>query len=171
MQNAKIQSLVKTDLVTVHYGESLGNAFALLKTNGIRHLPVVNAVGEIIGILSDRDLLRASVSTTDSEGRPNAGMRFIEGAHVMDYMSTALRTIDLNASVQEAVDLMLREKISSCLVVQGEQVVGIITYEDLLGMLKDYLNGSAPGLRTTIAGFIARSPLGSIAQSLANVGI
>lgn len=172
MPNAKLAQVTTTKLVAIHCNEVLDTAAKLMSTKKIRHLPVINNAGIVVGIISDRDLLRASVPMLDENGIPVSGtLRFVAGASVLQYMSTALRAVTPDASVQEAIDLMLRDKISSCLVVEGQNVVGIITYEDMMDLLKNYLSNPRGSLRSTVASYIAQSPLGPVSNLLANVGI
>jgi acetoin utilization protein AcuB len=168
---AKIDSLMATSLITIGSSEPLENALRLLREHGIRHLPVINSGGGVVGILSDRDLLRASVPSPSGYAAKSAELRFVSGATVLDYMSTALKVVPSNGEISQAIDLMLKEKVSSCLVANGNEVVGIVTYEDLLEMLNSYLNRPNGSLRATIGGIVARSPLGTISQVLANSGI
>ena len=172
MPNKKLAEVTTTKLIAIHYSKTLEDAAGVLTKYGIRHLPVVNDTGMIVGILSDRDLMRASVPMMGEDGMPVAGrLRFIGGATVMQYMSTALRAVSPDAGVQEAIDLMLKDKVSSCLVVDQGNVVGIITYEDMMELLKDFLSNPKGSLRSTVSSFIANSPLGSVSKILADVGV
>ena len=172
MPNKKLAEVTTTKLIAIPYNVTLDETVRVLEKHGIRHLPVINNNGNVIGIISDRDLLRASVPSVDEDGAPVAGkLRFISGATVFQYMSTALRAVTPDSSVQEAIDLMLREKLSSCLVVNEGNVVGIITYEDMMELLKTYLTNPKGSLRSTVASFIAASPLGTVSNLLSNAGI
>lgn len=160
-----------TKLITIGYSEPLENALSTLREQRIRHLPVVDEDGRVVGILSDRDLLRASIPLPEARGEGPGQLRFVSGARVADYMTTAIRAVPSEGEVNAAIDLMLKEKISSCLVTNGNEVVGIITYDDLLGMLNEYVKRPSGSLRSTIGGMVARSPLGAISHLLANSGI
>jgi CBS domain-containing protein len=172
MPNVKLAQVTSSGLVSIQFDELLEDAVALMKKYSIRHLPVVNPQKVVCGILSDRDILRASIPLVDADGMPLPGrLRFLQGAIVAQYMSTALRTVSDDASVQDAIDVMMREKISSCLVVNENTVVGIITYEDMMDLLNSLLSSPKGSLRSTVGSFIARSPLGEVSNILAAVGI
>jgi CBS domain-containing protein len=172
MPNAKLAQVTTTNLVAISCNDSLDRAAEVLAMNGIRHLPVLNNAGIVVGIISDRDLLRASMPLLDIEGMPIQGnLRFLNGTTVLQYMSTALRAVTADASVQEAIDLMLREKISSCLVVDAGKVIGIITYEDMMDLFKSYIAHPKGSLRSTVASFVASYPLGQISHLLSVAGI
>jgi len=161
---------MKTRLVTVACSSSLESAYVLLKKFRIRHLPVVDNDGFVVGILSDRDLLRACVPIPLDDTVALSDLRFVSGASVMDYMSTDLKTIAAHGEIRDAIELMLGEKISSALVVAGDEVVGIITHDDLLEILKSYVEKPTGSLRSTITSVIASSPLGGISTLIANSG-
>ena len=59
MESKKIAMYMSRELVKVSAGTPLVNAYAILRENLIRHLPVVNDSGIVIGVISDRDFARA----------------------------------------------------------------------------------------------------------------
>src|SRR3989338_7222069 len=90
-RNTSLENLMKPKLITIGPSEPLENALSLFAMHRIRHLPVVNEEGFVIGVLSDRDILRASVPLTDQNGAPMPDLRFIAGSCAVDYMSTMLK--------------------------------------------------------------------------------
>jgi acetoin utilization protein AcuB len=121
------------NLVTISAYQPIGEAQALMEEKGIRHLPVVDADGMVIGILSDRDVNRAM-----SPVRPG----FMGGMVVSDFMSWPAITVDENMPLAEVAEGMLDEKVSSFLVTkETREVVGIITSDDLLKVLRNLLRG------------------------------
>lgn len=165
MPNTLVRNIMSTNLKTIHFHDSLETAFQRLQENGIRHLPVVNDHSHVVGILSDRDLLRANVATT--EGR----LAFPPAATVVDFMSTALKTVSITNDLQDAVNLMLNEKVSSCLIEKNGEIIGIVTYEDLIRLLKDYLKSPGGSVRSALAHFVSTSPLGPMSLLLAKVAM
>jgi len=94
-------------------------AVDLLHTLEIRHLPVVNAEREIVGMLSDRDL--RDVQRDGMESR------------VCDVMSSNVFAVEEEDEIEDAVELMLENKIGAVPVVDGDGLlVGIISYVDVL---------------------------------------
>lgn len=108
------------DLETISPSSALGDALERMGQRRIRHLPVVDG-GKLVGLLSDRDARRS----LDGEGSE---------AKVRDMMTpyNKLRCVEPGALVRDAAELICREKISALPVVVGEQLVGIVTSEDLL---------------------------------------
>jgi len=104
---------------------TLRNAIEKLQALDVRHLPVVDTDGQLVGMLSDRDL-RSAVLPLD--------------ASVSSIMSTDVIAVDLEADVAEIIDLMLDNKIGAVPVLDSDDVlVGIISYVDVLRELSQEL--------------------------------
>ena len=91
---------------------------------------MVDAKGHVIGVLSDRDILR---NITKIDGKPTP---------VTQIMSRHVRTVKASLGAAEAATLMIERKIG-CLPVVGddEQLVGIITETDFLKIAEQALLG------------------------------
>jgi CBS domain-containing protein len=100
---------------------------------GFRHLPVVDADRRLVGMVSERDL-RERLGT-EVERFPDAAFDLlsdeIEGAMRPDPI-----TIPSDATVRDALELLADERIGALPVVDGERLVGIVSYVDLLGYLR-----------------------------------
>lgn len=161
---------MKTHLPTIGAMETLERAVQLMREHRIRHLPVANAEGTVVGIISDGDLLRASAHVYDNVDGGSETLCLVAGACVRDYMSTTLKTISIDEKVNEAIEIMLRSKVYACLVERNSTVVGIITYEDLMELLRNDLQGlRGSEFRATIAEYISKTPLGVPSTLLNNV--
>jgi len=123
--------------VTVSETASLGEALEILSELEIRHLPVVRK-GEVVGMLSDRDLRALGLSTTADVQRMDA-IRASLTARVTTLMTGDVVTVDRDTSLPEIVDLMISEKIGAIPVVDpdSDTLVGIISYIDVLKALRD----------------------------------
>ena len=99
---------------------TLRNAIEKLHALVVRHLPVVDPEGQLVGMLSDRDL------------RSYTGVLPLD-ASVSSAMSTDVIAVDVEADVAEIIDLMLDNKIGAVPVLDSDDVlVGIISYVDIL---------------------------------------
>jgi acetoin utilization protein AcuB len=108
---------------------SVADAWCVLQRESIRHLPITEG-GRLVGIVSDRDLLRA--------GRPTAsGDLTFSNQTVAEIMSMGLVVCSPGASVADAVRLMTKGKIDALPVVEGDRLVGLVTSTDLLLLLVD----------------------------------
>lgn len=112
------------ELVTINRNATAIEAHRLMTNYWIRHLPVVDEAEEyIIGMISERDLLAATSMKVPVE----------------ELMSTPIRTFDINTPVRAVVDSMIEEKISAFLITKKDEIVGIITSEDMLILLDQML--------------------------------
>ena len=131
------EQLMTANPVFVEEDTSLGEALELFVERNIRHLPVVRN-GEIVGILSDRDLMRLGLSlvpTVEEIERTSARMSI----DVSQLMSADVISVDRATTLREMVDIILNEKIGALPVVDSEtnELVGIVSYVDILQALKD----------------------------------
>ena len=169
-----IRTYASHNLVVIHWLEGMQRAFDTMTTASIRHLPVVDDSGGIVGILSDRDLQRAmQIEQPDFNSGKIAQPSYDPGARVRDHMSWPVRTIGEGCTLMEAAREMLDKRISSLLVTKNSHVVGIVTTDDLLRALIDGSNseGRLQELADEARAAIYRSPVGQIAHALANAGI
>lgn len=159
-------------LITILENQSLEEAYTLMLRNSIRHLPVLNDEGEVAGILSERDLLRAMRCEVNGEGQArNEDRQFPAHARISDYMSWPVKTVDRETPLRSVCHRMIREKISCFLVTEKKNVVGIITTEDLMRILEDLLKDPAEDLRVGLTEVLVHPTAGSLAHSLAIAGI
>ena len=121
--------------LTLSPGDTIGEADEIMADNKIRQLPVVSG-RELLGIITDRDIrsfLSGSLKENFSK-RENA-----LNTKVGDVMTTAPITLGPDDGLEDAVELLIEEKIRGIPVVdEPEGVVGIITYVDVL---RCFLNG------------------------------
>jgi len=104
--------------VVVRWSTTLGEAVEIARQASIRHLPVVEG-GDVVGIVSDRDLRRA------------LGRGSVPDTLVEDIMTRDVATAPAEMPLCEAADLMCARSISSLPVVEARALVGIVTTVDL----------------------------------------
>lgn len=170
--NRSLKEYTTRDLVVAHWMEKMDRAFHMMMNAHVRHLPVVDEGGAIIGIISDRDFQRAlQVDQPDFVSGLPPQAEFDPNARVRDYMSWPVEAISEGRSIADAAKLMIDRKISSLIITRGQAVVGIVTTEDLLRALVGEREGLLKEMKTGLQSAIYNSPIGQIAQTLANVGV
>lgn len=115
----RVEAEMSAKPIFVAPDETLATAAARLEELGVRHLPVVDD-GALVGILSDRDLRKASA-------RGLAGTQALSAA-----MTKRPLTVDRDRKLSVATILMHEAKVSSLPVVEDGRLVGILTLTDLL---------------------------------------
>jgi CBS domain-containing protein len=129
---------MRTHVVTLSIFDALDVATDIMSMGGIRHLPVVNREQELVGIVSQRDLLKASISSV--LGIREANQREWMGkVPVIDVMSRTVTTIDPDAGISDAISRLITGKIGCLPVVEDGKLAGLITETDLLRCFGDLL--------------------------------
>ena len=130
MSETRVRDIMPEKMVTVSAGDTLSTVEDIMTLGRVRHMPVTQA-GKLVGVVSERDLLRASLSTLSSFGADQR-RAFLQAVEIARVMSTPAITIDPEATVEAAARIMADEKIGCLPVVQGERLLGLITETDLL---------------------------------------
>ncbi len=127
----KLNSIMKKEVVTVDMDASLRSIARIFEEGKFHHMLVIED-DELRGVISERDLLRASSPFLDTPSEQNRDLATLrKRAHQL--MSRKPITITAEASSEEAVRLMLQKCISCLPVVSSDgELVGIVTWKDLL---------------------------------------
>ncbi len=118
------QDIMTTELLTIREGASIEDALKLLMNNKVTGTPVVNQAGEMIGVVSEFDIL------TQLSEMPNLGHAAL---HVPVRFTREAASISVNLELKEIVDLFIKLKYRRLPVVdQQGKLAGIITRRDLM---------------------------------------
>ncbi len=143
-------------------------ALSLMKKEHIRRTPVVKD-GQLVGIVSDKDLLNASPSqaTALSVWEMNYLLSKIT---VKDVMTKKVLAVSENTPIEEAARIMADNKIGGLPVMRGEEMVGIITETDLFKVFLEMMGAREMGVRVTA--IIKEQPgeLANLTKAIAEVG-
>jgi CBS domain-containing protein len=129
--NRPVSEIMQTDFVTVSLHDRLDFADQVMRLGRIRHLPVLHQ-GSVVGIVSNRDILAASLTKVLQFG-PIERRAFLRAIDVEEVMTSRVYTVPPSATLAEAAQLLLRHKIGCLPVVDpGGAPVGLVTETDLL---------------------------------------
>jgi len=124
-----------TDVITIDEDVSMMKASIIMKEKKIRCLPVVNKKGELVGIVSDRDLKDAAPSKAPPLDVYELNY-LISSIKIKDLMITNLAYVRPDETVEFAAILMLENKISSLPVINNKgALIGIVTQTDIFKVL------------------------------------
>ncbi len=128
-----VRDVMTRDPVTIEPEAPLAAALAAMRERAIRHLPVVDGGGRLVGIITDRDLRQASFA------RFRALREADQDLQVQGIMTWALVTIHPEATIAHAARVMFERRVGSLPVVEDGRLVGILTERDLLrALMKEY---------------------------------
>ena len=125
-----VGSIMQKEFASVSPTDLLDFVDDVMKLGQIRHMPVLQD-DELIGVVSQRDLLATSLSKAlafDGGQRRN----FLRSVQVEEAMSRRPITVRPDVTLLEASRILLAHRIGCLPVVEGDQVVGLITETDLL---------------------------------------
>ena len=138
--------MTKTPL-TIDPEAPLATAVAVMRERELRHLPVVDDAGRLIGIVTDRDLRSAIFAPAFAEYLPGETRRrlrslatTLENLRVQDIMTWDAVTIGPAAPIAQAAAVMTSARIGCLPVVDGARLVGIVTERDTLRALASTLS-------------------------------
>jgi CBS domain-containing protein len=124
-----VRDIMQEKLVTLSVTDRLSTVEDIMTLGRVRHIPVVR-LGRLVGVVSERDLLRASLSSLAH--RSDERRAFLEGVDIARVMSTPPVIVAPDATVEEAACVMADRKIGCLPVVENDELVGLVTETDLL---------------------------------------
>ncbi len=131
----KISELMTRDVETLDRNDTLSLAEDLMKMKRIRHLPVTDD-GELAGIISQRDMFHAGLSTAMGFGTKAKG-EFLKAVLVKEVMTAEVITIGSGADVKAAARVMLKKKIGCLPIVDDGKLVGLISESDIIRIVAE----------------------------------
>lgn len=131
LRHRTVSEVMRPEFVSLETGDKLDFAEQVMQLGRIRHLPVLSK-GRLVGMVSSRDLLAASLSKVLQFARERRSS-FLGMVEVDEVMTRDVQTLPPEASLEEAARLLLRHKIGSLVVVRPDGTpVGLVTDTDLL---------------------------------------
>jgi acetoin utilization protein AcuB len=134
--------------VTAKADMSVPDALELMHVTKVRRLPVLEASGKMVGIISEGDLLYASPSpaTTLNVWEMHS---LLARLTVDKVMTRKVITVAEDTPIEEAACIMVEKKIGGLPVMRGKELVGIITQTDLFKVFIALLGGYREGIRVS----------------------
>lgn len=138
-----VANWMSKNIITIDENDSMQDAMKLLKAHDIRMLPVMKK-GKLVGIVTDRDLKRASASDATSL-EIHELLYLLTRVKVKDIMTKKVITVPPDFTVEETALVFQKNKISGAPVVDSKgKLIGTITQTDLFRVLIS-LTGVAKG--------------------------
>ena len=145
-----ISPWMTTEAISVQPDTSLSRCQKLMKEHGVRRLPVVDDSNRVIGIISDRDVKRASPSKATSLEVHEIQYLLAE-VKAKDIMTSNPICVKSNESISKVALIMLDKKIGGMPVVDDDNhLLGIITDQDVFRVLVTIGGARDPGIELTV---------------------
>jgi acetoin utilization protein AcuB len=155
--------------VTISPSTSFPEAFRIIREKRIRHLPVVDKKGELIGIVAQTDLLHASPSPATTLTVFEMSY-LLANLHVQEVMSSPPITVPEDMPLEEAARIMVEKKIGCLPVMRDGELRGLITETDFFETFVEILGGEEASLRVTVRVPDVRGELARLSGLIAGMG-
>lgn len=155
--------------ITVSPETTHKQAAELMREHKVHHLPIIDRHGKLVGIVVEEDLLAAqpSPATTLSIYEIHG---LLSQLQLKEIMRHPVYTTTADCPLEEAARLMLNQEIGCLPVMEGDQIIGIITDTDIFEALVMLLGGGKEGARFTLHVPNRPGVLAKVAQAVAETG-
>jgi len=155
--------------ITITEDTPINQALKFMQDEKVRRLPVLNKKGELVGIVSERDLLYASPSPATSLSIHELHY-LVSKITVGQIMTRDVITVSEYTPLEEAARIMADNKIGGLPVVRDGKLVGIITESDLFRIFTEILGARDMGVRLSM--LVPEQPgiLADITRAVADMG-
>jgi CBS domain-containing protein len=140
-QTPGVRDVMAREPFTIDPDAPLETAAAVMRERDLRHLPVVDGTGRLVGIITDLDLRTALLAPILAEYLPDEAPRLrqladaVGNLRVRDVMTWNIVTIQIEAPLAQAAALMFDRRLGCLPVMEQDRLVGIITDRDVLKVL------------------------------------
>jgi CBS domain-containing protein len=158
----KAKDIMTRAVVSIDQGATVLQAARLMLQHHISGLPVVDEQGALVGVLSEGDFLRRS--ETHTERRRSRWLEFLmgpgrmagdyvhsHGNRVSEVMSSDLKTVGEDASLEDIVALMEKHRIKRVPVLHAGRLVGIVSRANLMHAMVSLARVASPGAQSDAA--------------------
>jgi acetoin utilization protein AcuB len=141
-----VSERMSRDLITASSEMTILEARTVMAEKKIRHLPVIDAAGKLIGIVSDRDIRDAMPSILLKKDDYEATLAQVGGIPVREIMTKNPLTVYAYYTIQDSLLVMQKRKVGALPVIDEEGYLkGILSTRDLLRAFVNVMNIDEPG--------------------------
>jgi len=143
IEEIRVRDVMSANVHTVHATSSMPLAASIMDLEHVRHVPVIDDDRHVVGLITHRDLLSAQL-TTMAEVSAGGPASLDLAVPVSRIMRTKVWTIQSSALAVSAARLLRDHRFGCLPVVDDGKLVGIVTESDLLALVTEALEPSAP---------------------------
>jgi CBS domain-containing membrane protein len=126
-----VNELMTADVQAMGPDDSLSDLLDLMYDNDFRHVPVVDEEGDLLGLVTHRDVVRGAVTSKDDLPQ-NWREEILRNRTLDSVMQSEVYTVAPTDTVEEAANLMLEHKLGCLPILEGGRLVGILTESDFV---------------------------------------
>ncbi len=139
----KVSEVMSTNVLTLLDTATVAEARQLMGSANVRHLPVLNANKEVVGLITQRDLLSVALSRlADVERYEREALE--STIPIGEVMTKNVTMVEEHTNLREAAQHMLDHKVGCLPVVDDGKLVGIVTESDFLRLVVNLLDRFQP---------------------------
>lgn len=140
----RVRDFMTKDPVTLRPDDLLRQAVEIVMVRRIRHIPVLDESGALVGIVTDRDV-QGTLPSPLSAAAPEEYEALLETTPLSRIMTRNVITVGVDDLAAEAVETLLADRIDGLPVLDGGRLVGIFTVRDALRAYLEILRRVMPG--------------------------
>lgn len=142
-----VKDIMSSPVISVKKDDTVGKAMEIMKTDEIRHLPVVDRDGKLIGIIAERDILKVF---PPNKSLDKFQINLLSRTPVTSIMSSEPVTVSPPDTLEHAAMAMEKRDVGCVPVVDNGHLVGLISESDIFNSFIEALGIDKPGLRITL---------------------
>ena len=135
-KNTPITTIMSTDLTTIHDNEPVSKLRSLFEEEAIHHIPVVSG-DKLVGIVTWNDFLRISFGEFGNQSAESLDQTLDSIYKLKDVMVTECVTLPESGTIRDAANALSSHDFHALPVVDGDNLVGIVTSTDLIKFLSE----------------------------------
>jgi acetoin utilization protein AcuB len=158
---------MQIDPIAITPETTYAQAARLLSVKKLQALPVIDKEGQLVGIVTEKDLL--DISPVAVLGVHSIS-DLLSATKVEEAMTRNVITVQEEDFLEDAARILVDNKISNLPVMRGDQLVGMVTGLDILHTMMEVFGGRSQGLRITIRLLEDQGELGAITDGIIKLG-
>jgi CBS domain-containing membrane protein len=127
----RVRDLMTPNPYTLQPRDTLAALYDLMDSHRVRHVPIVDGDGELVGLLTHTDLAMTALGSL-SDLPLSQERDLLQRRRVREVMVTELETVEPDTPLAEAASTLFENKIGCLPVVEGNHLVGILTESDFV---------------------------------------
>jgi CBS domain-containing protein/mannitol/fructose-specific phosphotransferase system IIA component (Ntr-type) len=130
-----VRDIMNHSFASVAPDTPLRDAIDVMVQRRVRALPVLGAKHEVLGVLSERDLMRGLLPQAPRAGTETGAAGAAEGLRVKDIMTRSVLCISEEMGIEEAASMMINKDVEQFPVTSEGRLVGFVTRGDVIRKL------------------------------------